>query len=254
MLLTFSIGNTSISAGFFFGGEEPMVLNLPTHPLRGPDEYRKEIENLLEKYSIPEIPKAGVLCSVVPSHTECIEKTLASICGKKPLIISHSIIKDMKFAHKNPGEPGPDRLAAAYGAWKLYGGPVAVIDMGTATTINFVTADGLFLGGAILPGVCLMGDSLNKGTAKLPIVELAYEKPPNPMATTTSACILSGIIYGTAGAVGRLLEEAELERLEKFKVALTGGYSALVAPFLRRLDFHEPALVLKGMRLIYQKI
>ncbi len=255
MLIAINIGNSSINMGFF-EGEEPFVLQLPTQPLRGVQDYLGEIEKGLEKYGFTDRPGAAVLCSVVPTHTGTFEEALGLIVGarKKPLVIGYRSTRDMKFAVETPGDLGADRIAAAYGAWKLYGGPVAVVDAGTATTVNFVSFDGVFLGGAILPGLTLMRDSLSTGTAKLPIVELERverQKLLSPLGTTTSGSILAGIVYGTAGAVARVLEEAELVRLEKSRVVLTGGHADLLAPYLKRLDYREPALVLKGMRLIY---
>ncbi|MDA8173021.1 MAG: type III pantothenate kinase [Nitrospiraceae bacterium] len=248
------IGNTSISIGLF-EKEEPYIINLATHPLRSAEDYIHEIEKGLEKYGFPERPDSAALCSVVSSHTEVFEKALSLICakGNVPLIISHRVIKDMKFAVSVPAGVGPDRLASSYGAFKLYGGPVVSVDLGTATTLNFVSGDGAFLGGAILPGVGLMAKSLKEATSRLPFVDTGIEAPliKEAIGRETSASILSGIVYGTAGAVGRILEEAEMERLEQFKVALTGGNSGLVAPFLKRIDYHEPALTLKGIRLIH---
>jgi len=249
MLVALCIGNTSVYIGFFVD-DEPIVLRLATKPIRETAEFRSAIEKAIADLGIGS-PDGGVISSVVPAYTEPMKAMLKEISGgKEPLIVSHRIIKDMKFSVKTPEALGPDRISAAYGAWKLFGGPIAVVDMGTATTINFITEEGVFLGGAILPGVALMRDALKERTAKLPRVEL--EKPPSPLGTNTKESILSGVIYGTAGAVARILEEAELERLERFKVAVTGGHSELIGPYLKRVDFLEPSLVLKGMRLIHK--
>ena len=256
MLIAINIGNTNTYMGFFMK-DEPFIHRVPTHPLKTAAEYLQEIERELEKYGFEERPDGAALCSVVPSHNEVFMEALGLILGEKrkvkPLLISHLTAPGMKFDVENPAGVGADRIAASYGAWRLYGGPVCSVDMGTATTVNFVTAEGLFLGGAILPGVGLMRDSLQSATAALPYVELEREKPAGPIGTNTTGAILSGIIYGTVGAVTRIIEEAELKRLMKFKVALTGGCAGLVAPYLKRLDFHEPALALKGIRLIHLK-
>ncbi len=252
MFLAINIGNTSTYMGFF-EGEEPFIHRIPTHPLKSAAEYIHEIEQQLEKYGFEERPDAAALCSVVPSHNDVFLEALGLILGKrkKPLLISHLAVPEMKFDVENPAGVGADRIAAGFGAWKLYYGPVCAVDMGTATTVNFVTAGGLFLGGSILPGAGLMRDSLQSATAGLPYVEIERRAPSGAIGTNTTAAILSGIIYGTAGAISRIIEEAELERLMKFKVALTGGCAGLVAPYLKRLDFHEPALALKGIRLIH---
>ena len=254
MFIAINIGNTNTYVGFFMK-EEPFIHRMPTHPLRSAAEYIGEMERELEKYGFPERPDKAALCSVVPSHNEIFLEVLGMILGKKskkrPLVVSHTTVPEMKFDVENPAALGADRIAASYGAWKLFGGPICAVDMGTATTANFVTSEGLFLGGAILPGATLMRDSLQSATAALPYADLDHTPLSGPIGTNTTGAILSGIIYGLAGAVSRIVEEAELERLMKFKVALTGGCAGLVAPHLKRLDFHEPALTLKGMRLIH---
>ncbi len=249
MFITICAGNTSTYLGFFEDGE-PIIKRLPTRPFKTVEEYRKAIDGAIEEFGLPS-PEAGVLTSVVPAITNPLKDALARASGGGPvLVVSHRTVPEMKFAVKSPELVGADRISASYGAWKLYGGPVAVVDMGTATTINFVTADGTFLGGAILPGLILMRDSLKERTAKLPRVELS--KPGKPLGKDTEESILAGLVYGTSGAIGRIVEEAELERLESFKIALTGGYGDVIAPYLKRLDYREPALVLKGMAMIYK--
>ncbi len=275
MIIAVNIGNSSTQVGFFqLAGGEPFIHRFPAHPLKSAQEYLRELEEELEKYNfdLEYEPLAApshraALCSVVPSHNDVFLELLELLIEKKGagksktakakiLIINHKTVRGMKFDVENPAALGADRIASSYGAWRMYGGPVCSVDMGTATTCNFVTAGGLFLGGAILPGLGLMRDSLQSGTAVLPYVEIAglqkkdKQKTLNAIGTNTTGSILSGIIYGTAGAISRIIEEAELMRLEKFKVALTGGYAGLVAPYLKRLDFHEPALALKGIRLI----
>ncbi len=274
MILAVNIGNSSTQLGFFHSGlEEPFIHRFPTHPLKSAQGYLLELEDVIERSGLgkitgtAEVPHMGALCSVVPTHNDVFLDLIGLLLeryggGKrvKTLRIDHKTASGMKFDVENPAALGADRIAAGYGAWKMYGGPVCVVDMGTATTLNFVTADGLFLGGAIMPGVGLMRDSLQSGTAGLPYIDLGgvdlggglagQQRPKTAIGTNTTGAILSGIIYGTGGAISRIIEEAELMRLEKFKIALTGGYAALVAPYLKRLDFHDPALALKGIRHI----
>lgn len=269
MFLAVNIGNSSTQAGFFpSAGQEPFVHRFPTHPLKSAQEYQRELEEEIEKLGIGEEllsarPHMGALCSVVPSHNDVFlellglmlekyggeAKDLKNKNRKNVLVVSHKAAISMRFDVENPAALGADRIAAGYGAWKMYGGPVCVVDMGTATTLNFITSEGLFLGGAIMPGLGLMRDSLQSGTAALPYVELyGQQRSGAAIGTNTTGAVLSGIIYGTAGAISRIIEEAELMRLEKFRIALTGGYAGFAAPVLKRLDFHEPALALKGIR------
>ena len=275
MLLAVNIGNSSTQLGFFHSAlEEPFFVHrLPSHPLKSAREYFRELEEVIARSGLEAEmaapPHTGALCSVVPTHNEVFlelaglmlekyggtskeETTKAKTKKKEPWMVDHKAAAGMKFDLENPAALGADRIAESYGAWKIYGGPVCVVDTGTATTLNFITADGLFLGGAIMPGLGLMRDSLQSGTAALPYVDLAQgrQRLKTAIGTNTTSSILSGIIYGTVGAVARIIEEAELMRLERFKIALTGGHAGLVEPFLKRLDIHDPALALKGIRHI----
>ena len=153
------------------------------------------------------------------------------------------------FQIEEPEKLGTDRIAAAAGACDLFGAPVAVIDFGTATTLNFIGSGNKYKGGAIMPGLELMRKSLFSDTAQLPDVTIS--KPVSPLGKDTVECIRSGIVFGTAGAVERIISEVEKMEAESFKIVVTGGNADLIVPFLRKVDHIEPALVLKGLRFIY---
>jgi len=249
-LIAIDIGNSSIDMGFFIG-EELFVQKIDTNPLLQPSEYSTVFKEFLRKKNIDKIPDGVIISSVVPSHTSAVAAACKTLIGKEPLILTHKLKIGMEFQIREPEKLGTDRIASSAGACELYGAPVAVIDFGTATTVNFTGSGNKFKGGAIMPGISLMRNSLSDKTAQLPDVELS--KPLSPLGKDTSESILSGIIYGTAGAVDKIIAEAEEAEKEKFKVVATGGYSGLVAPFLQRCDHIEPALALKGLKAIYER-
>lgn len=250
MLIAIDIGNSSINIGFF-NGEELIVRKMDTYPLLPPSGYSDFLEKSMDKAAWGRVTSV-IITSVVPGHTPVVEEGAKKLTGKEPLIAGHSDFRWMRFSVEAPEEVGVDRLAGAAAAARLFGPPVAVVDFGTATTVNFVGGGGVFKGGAILPGVKLMGSALSSGTARLPGLMLTAEgkKAVTPLGKDTEGAILSGILLGTAGAVERIIAGVEAEEGEIYKVAVTGGYMKFVLPHLKRVDFTEPALVLKGLKIV----
>ncbi len=245
MLLAIDIGNSSITTGLF--APELTVQKVQTHPLKTPSDYADILREILEGKS----PDGVALCSVVPGHTGAVSEGAKSATGKEPLVISHESAHGLKLDIKSPEELGADRIAESAAAAELFGAPVVVVDLGTATTLNFIGKGGIYIGGAILPGPVLMGRALSGETARLPEVTLGAVSEALGRDTTDS--ILSGIIYGTAGAVERLISEVEALQGETYRVAVTGGAHEHVLPHLGRADYVEPALTLKGLKLIYER-
>ncbi|MDP2168097.1 MAG: type III pantothenate kinase [Thermodesulfovibrionales bacterium] len=247
MLLTIDIGNSSINMGFFIG-EELIVHKMDVYPLKLPLEYAGIFRQVLKENNVEKTPEACIISTVVPGHTAALMEACRQVCKMEPLIVSSALSGRLKFGVSEPDKLGADRIAAAAAAIEIYGAPVAVVDFGTATTVNFIGLGNIFKGGAILPGVGLMRDCLYEHTAGLP--EIPLRGPSSVLGTDTSGSMLSGIVYGTAGAVERIISETEEMEAETYKVVLTGGNCGLIAPYLRRFDFIEPHLVLKGLRSI----
>ncbi len=247
VLLCVDVGNSTITVGVFPGGE-PLLGSLSTQPLRDPGEYASWLNNFLEKQGLKG-PFEALLCSVVPSHTPVLAQALRAVLGLEPLLVGPGLARGMGFAVREPGALGADRVAAAYGAWRLYGAPVAVALLGTAAVVDFVASGGVFLGGAIFPGPALMGRALAEGTAQLPLVEPS--RALRPPGRDTEEALVSGIIYAVAGALERILREVEAQE-GPFQVVLAGGYAALIGPLLQREVVLEPALVLKGMACMHE--
>ena len=250
MLIAIDIGNSSINIGFF-NGSGFVVQKIETEPLLSPLQYSALIKAFITEKNIDKIPKGIIISSVVPSHTGALKEAFREFVPAEPLIVSCRIKTGIKFKIPNPEELGSDRIADAVAAYEIYRCPVAAVDSGTATTISVVGADSDFIGGAIIPGIKLMNESLAKGTSKLKAV------PPSPPASAlgidTIECIRSGLFYGTAGAVERLLGEMEKESCLRFKVVLTGGCGELISRFLEREHDLRPHLTMEGLGIIYMR-
>jgi len=248
-IIAIDIGNSSISIGFFIEGEL-IVQKINTIPLLRSSDYSALFKRFIAEKDIDKMPDGIIISSVVPGHINAIVMACKTLNGKEPLILTHKLKTCVSFQINEPGKLGADRIAASAGACELFGAPAAVVDFGTATTLNFIGSGNIYKGGAIMPGIQLMKKALSNETAQLPDIEISA--PLSPLGKNTRECILSGIIYGTAGAVERVIKGAEETLGESLKVVVTGGYSELVAPFISRVNYIEPFLVLKGLKFIYE--
>lgn len=246
-MLAIDIGNTSISVGIFDGGDLK-AFKLNSRPAKTPEEYAQTIRGMLGGGASP---RGAVLCSVVPGLTQALARAAKLVTGRDPLLVDHRSGHGLSLEVETPEEVGADRLAECAAAAELFGAPAAVVSFGTATTVTFLGGGGVFKGGAILPGPDLMAGALFSETARLPRVSLA--PAPTPLGRDTAASILSGIIYGTAGAVERIIAEVEALEGEAYRVVVTGGALDHVLPALKRADHVEPSLTLRGLRLIYER-
>lgn len=250
MLIATDIGNSLIHIGFF---TVPglIVQEIDTHPLLSPSRYLEFFNRFIKEKSIDKIFGGIIISSVVPGHTGVLGKALKRLSGIEPLIVSCSIKTGLTLNILNPDELGSDRIASAVAAYERYKCSVAVLDFGTATTINVVREDANYVGGAIMPGINLMNESLAKGTSKLSKVQINI--PQSALGIDTVTCIQSGLLYGTAGAVEKILSEIEEESNISLKVIVTGGYGRLISRFLKRKHEVLPYLTLEGLKILYQR-
>lgn len=206
MLLVMDIGNTNVKIGIFKGDKLTSSWRVSTVASHTADEYGMVIYDLLRQSGSKfEDIKGAVMSSVAPSLNYTIEHMCSYYTGKIPLIVDAKTKLGIEIRYDNPSELGADRMVGAAAAYKFYGGPVIVIDFGSATTFNLVTKDGVYLGGAIAPGIKTATESLVNTAAKLPRIELTT--PDNIVGTSTRSCMQSGIIYGYAGMVKYLVEK-----------------------------------------------
>ena len=251
MLLAIDIGNTNITLGVLEDSGLRATWRIATSIHRMADEYAVLLLNLLRQKSldISDI-KEVVLCSVVPPLTAIFEELSRRYFNISPLVIGAGVKTGVRILMDNPREVGADRIINAAAAHHLYGGPVIIADLGTATTFDTVSKDGDYLGGAIAPGIVTAAEALFNRAAMLPRVELV--RPKLAIGTNTIAAMQSGLVFGYVGLVEGIIVRIQQELKEKAKVVATGGYAELIAKETSVIDIINPDLTLIGLRLIYR--
>lgn len=251
MIIVFDIGNSNIKLGVFDGDELLYTLRIASSNKTG-DEYWLLIKDLLSARGLSARDIRGaIISSVNPNLNFTFEHMVKTYFGFKPMIVGSGLKTGLNIRYDNPRELGADRVAGCVGAYRLYGGPCIVIDCGTATTFNVVSADGELLGGAISFGLKPAAESLASAAARLPKVELVA--PPKAVGKTTITNMQSGIIFGYSGMV-----EAMVERIKKetgftdAKVIATGGISDIVNKCVDVIDVVDRTLTLRGLNFIYK--
>jgi len=252
MLLAFDVGNTTIAVGLFRGRKLVKSWKLETDSDRTSDEYGLIILGLLAGAGLAPGKVTGtIISSVVPPLTPVIEEVCRTAFGSEPSVVGPGLKTGMPILYENPLEVGADRITAAVAAFEKYGGPVIVLDFGTATTFDAVSAKGEYLGGAIAPGVRISAEALYLKTAKLPRIEL--RKPKRAIGRTTVASMQSGLYFGYIGLVTRTIEEIRKELGREARVIATGGFGGQITAELDVIEAYEPDLVLEGLRIIHER-
>jgi type III pantothenate kinase len=251
MLLAIDIGNTETILGVFDGEELRATWHMATDIHRRADEYAALLLNLMRQHGLDVADiKAIALCSVVPPLISTFDELFQRYFHITPLVVGAGVKTGVRIRMDNPREVGADRIINAAAAHHLYGGPVIVTDLGTATSFDTVSKEGDYLGGAIAPGIMSAAESLFTQAAMLPRVELAH--PKRAIGTNTIAAMQSGVIFGYVALIEGLVARIQKELKEKAKVIATGGYASLVAKETKVFDEVNPDLTLVGLRLIYQ--
>jgi type III pantothenate kinase len=257
ILLAADVGNSTIHLGLFSGEKLSYRYRMPAFPHHTDQRYSKEIKGFLSRNDI-ELPLKGVIiASVVTELTGVLVRAIRGLSSEVPLVVNATLDTGFRFEVTRSEEIGADRIAGIVAAVKMFGPTALVVDFGTATTISIIK-DLRFKGGAILPGVRLMSESLHRGTSKLPSLDSATIKGERGSRITalgrnTIGCMISGIIYGTAGAVQRIIEETEHEEGCLFDMVITGGYASVIAPVLTRRFALDRDLVFKGLKILYER-
>lgn len=225
---------------------------LSTVGTRTPDEHAVLLAQLLDLEGMElDATATGIaICSSVPAVTTSLRRMAARWFAEIPcLVVGPGVRTGMAVRYDNPKEVGADRITDAVGAYDLYGGPVVVVDLGTATTIEAISAEGEYLGGAIAPGVNISLEALYTHAAALRSVELV--EPRTVIGRSTAESIQSGVLYGSAAMIDGMCARIAAE-LGEATVVATGGLSTLIAPFSTAIDHVEPWLTLHGLRCIYE--
>lgn len=252
MLLTVDIGNTNVVVGLFTGDEPVQRWRLASDTRRTADEYGALLLRLFDQAGVrPQDVSDSVLVSVVPTLATTIHQMTERFLGHDALIVHAGLDLGIAIGYENPREVGADRLCDAVAAATLYGTPAIVIDFGTATTFNAITADGEYLGGAIAPGVDLTTRALFQAAAQLPLIDLV--RPGRAIGRSMVESMQSGIILGYVGLVEGLVKRIAAELDGSPKIIATGGLAPLVARETPAVDVVDADLTLKGLRLIYAR-
>jgi len=251
MLLAIDIGNTDTTFGVFEGDELRAAWHMATGIHRMADEYAAILLNLLQHQNlkVADIDEA-VLCSVVPPIVSTFEELLQRYFHISLLVVSAGVKTGVRIRMDNPREVGADRIVNATAAHQLYGGPLIIADLGTATTFDVVSREGDYLGGVIAPGIRIAAEALFTRTAMLPRIELI--QPKRVIGTNTVSAMQSGIIYGYVGLVEGIVARIQRELDEKAKVVATGGYAEIIARESKIFDIVNPDITLIGLKLIHQ--
>ncbi|WP_025745975.1 type III pantothenate kinase [Kallotenue papyrolyticum] len=255
MLLAVDIGNTNIKLGLYDGARQLEVWRIATERQRLTDEYGVLAHNLfaLRGYRLDQVRGCAIAC-VVPPLTEVWIQLARRYLGVEPLVLGPGVKTGMRLLIDTPRELGADRVAHAVAAYRRFGGPVIVIEFGTATVFDVISRQGDYIGGVIAPNIVISAEALGKAAARLFQVEVA--RPPHVIGKNTVQYMQSGIVYGYAGLVEGIVERLWDELGERATVVATGGLARLVLEALppghQIIDHVVDHLVLEGLRLIYE--
>ena len=252
MLLCIDTGNTQMVIGLFDGPDLADHWRIATVAERTSDELALMMQQFLgfHGFAFDEHVTGVAIASGVPRVTAALREMTERYFGYAPLVLEPGVRTGMPILYDNPKEVGADRIANAVGAYDLYGGPSIVADFGTATTIEAVSANGEYLGGAIFPGIEISMDALFARAAALRRVELV--PPKNVIGKSTVESIQSGAVYGFSGQVDALVDRFQAE-LGEGAVVATGGLAELMAQYSRTIQHHEPWLTLHGLRIVFER-
>jgi type III pantothenate kinase len=264
MLFVLDVGNTNTVLGVFADsrpsgdGESPRYDRLAAHwrvaTRQGStvDEYGVLFRNLFSMANLKASEIQGiVISSVVPPLDPVLRQVCERYFNSKPLLIEPGVKTGMAVHYDNPAEVGADRIVNGVAAFEKYGGPCVVVDFGTATTFDCVSAKGEYLGGVICPGIGISADALFSRTARLPRVEI--RKPARVIGTTTVGSLQSGLYYGYLGLVDGILELLLSELGAETKVIATGGLGSMIGTGSKYIKTVDDLLTLEGLRIIWER-
>jgi type III pantothenate kinase len=256
MLLAVDVGNTNTVLGLFEGQKLVRHWRLATDPRRTSDEYGVLVLSLLREAGLaPSVVEAVIIASVVPPLQLALTELSRRFFSREPLFVGPGTRTGMPILYDNPREVGADRIVNAVAAYERYHTAVIVIDLGTATTLDCVSARGEYLGGAIAPGVAISVEALFARASKLPPIEIS--KPERVIGRNTVASMQSGIVYGhlalCEGLATRMIAELTADGGPRPRVIATGGLAALLATESSLIESVDELLTLEGLRLIHQR-
>ena len=250
MLLAVDIGNTTITLGLYDGETPGPRWRLETVRSRLPDEYGLTLLALLANAGLSKGDvSAAALSSVVPPLTGTWVEVFRRTLGVEPLVVETGVRTGVRVLYDDPKQVGADRIVNAAAVKSLWGGPACIVDFGTGTTFDALSARGEYLGGAIAPGIGIAAEALHARAAKLPRVDLV--RPPFAIGRNTEHALQSGLVFGYVGLVEGMVARFRAELGPETKVIATGGYGELIARETQVLGVVAPWLTLDGLRIIH---
>jgi type III pantothenate kinase len=251
MLLAIDASNTNLKFGVFDGERLLHDWRLATRRDSMADELGITFVQLMRQAGIePKQIDSVVIASVVPPLNPSLVEASHKYFGQDPLMVGPGIRSGLKILYENPREVGADRIVAALAAFRKYGGPLIIIDFGTGTTYDAISATGDYLGGAIAPGIGIAADALFEHAARLQRVEL--KAPPSVIGRNTVESVQAGILFGYVAQVEGMVARLRRELGDEAKVVATGGYARLIAAHTQAIQEVDDRLMLEGLRLIHE--
>ncbi len=255
MLLVIDVGNTNIVFGVYDGKKLIYDRRIATDKEKTSDEYGLLFDQFFKYDGIKrEEIEDIIISSVVPTLMHTLPSMAQRYFNKVPIVIGPGVKTGMNIKYDNPREVGADRIVNAVGAYEKYGGPVIIVDFGTANTFCYVNKEGEYLGGVITPGINISAEALFLRTAKLPKVEIT--KPEKIIGKNTITSIQSGLINGFAGMVDYIIDkmiEEMNQSIENVMVVATGGFANLISSETKNIKVVDKYLTLEGLRIIYER-
>ncbi len=252
MILAIDIGNTNIVVGCIEGERILFVERLYTDTTKSELEYAISFKNVLEIYGIDRSRlKGGIVSSVVPPVTATLRNAAEKVTGREILVVGPGVKTGLDIRIDNPAQLGSDLAVGAVAAIEEHPCPLVIIDMGTATAFTVVNEKRQVIGGMIMPGVGAALDSLTGKTSQLPKISL--EPPRRFIGSNTVDCMKSGVLYGNAACVDGMISRIREELGQEIRVVATGGMAKSIIPYCREEIVIDDALLLKGLRLIYER-
>jgi type III pantothenate kinase len=252
VLLAIDIGNTNVALGLFDGAKLAHHWRLGTRIHVTSDESSALVRSLFELVDLgPGAVREAIISCVVPPLLPIFERTCTKLFGREPLVVGPGTRTGMPIRVDNPREVGADRIVNSVAAHELLGGPVVVIDFGTATSFDCVSERGEFVGGAIVPGILVSLEALVVRASKLSSVEI--ERPPGVIGRNTNHSLQSGMVFGYAGLVDAMIDRIRAELGTETRTVATGGLAHVIASESRTIERVEPFLTLEGLRLIHAR-
>ncbi|MFE1565047.1 type III pantothenate kinase [Bacillus velezensis] len=252
MLLVIDVGNTNTVIGVYHDGELEYHWRIETSRHKTEDEFGMLLRSLFEHSGLMFEQIEGIsISSVVPPIMFSLERMCTKYFHIEPQVVGPGMKTGLNIKYDNPKEVGADRIVNAVAAIQQYGGPLIVVDFGTATTYCYIDENKQYMGGAIAPGITISTEALYSRAAKLPRIEIA--RPDNIIGKNTVSAMQSGILFGYVGQVEGIVKRMKWQATQEPKVIATGGLASLIANESDCIDIVDPFLTLKGLEIIYER-